>query len=189
MEHVAGGGGEEGGDLFGVEFGAVGEEFFGDCGAGGFVGEEGGEGFGDTGFGGELGEAEEFFVVGCAVELGEELGDAGGAGLGIEGEGGEDAGFDGEFGGGFGVEEGGGEVGVALEEHADEEAFELAVVGFADGDLFVAAGGLDGGAVGEGGFGEGEEAFNSPCIWQMLSQALDQILADFRITISLIRGQ
>ena len=48
--------------------------------------------------------------------------------------------------------------GMTLPEHADKEALELAVVGLAHGDLLRAAGGLDGGAVGEAGFGEGEES-------------------------------
>jgi hypothetical protein len=43
---------------------------------------------------------------------------------------------------------------MTLQEHADEEALELAVVGLAHGDWLRAAGGLDGGAVGEAGFGE-----------------------------------
>jgi hypothetical protein len=49
---------------------------------------------------------------------------------------------------------------MTLQEHADEETLELAVVGLACGDLGGTAGGLDGGAVGEAGFGEGKESFD-----------------------------
>jgi hypothetical protein len=46
---------------------------------------------------------------------------------------------------------------MTLQEHADKEALELAVISLAHRDLLGATGGLDGGAVGKAGFGEGEQ--------------------------------
>jgi hypothetical protein len=144
-------------DLLRIELRALRQQLLGDGGAGFFVREECLESLADTGFGGELGEAEEFFVIRSAVELREQFGDAGGAGLRLQRERGEHAGFDGQLRGSVGVEELRDDIGMTLQEHADEEALELAVVGLAHGDLFVAAGGLDGGAVGEAGFGVCEQ--------------------------------
>jgi hypothetical protein len=50
---------------------------------------------------------------------------------------------------------------MTLQEHADEEALELAVVGLTHGELLGTARGGDGGAVGEAGSGEGEECRES----------------------------
>ena len=156
-EHVFRGFSQQRRDLLLIELRALRDELFGDGGAGFFVGEERLEGFADAGLGGELGEAEEFLVIRGAVELREQFGDARGAGLRLQRERGEHAGLDGQFRRGFGVEELRDDIGMTLQEHADEEALELAVVGLAHGDLLRAAGGLDDGAVGEARFGVCEQ--------------------------------
>jgi hypothetical protein len=160
-------------DLLRIELRALRDELLGDGGAGFFVREERLEGLADAGFGGELGEAEEFFVIRGAVELREQFGDAGGAGLRLQRERGKHAGLHGQFRGGFGVEELRDDIGMTLQEHADEEALELAVVGLAHGDLLRAAGGLDGGAVGEAGFGEGEQELSDVLIGQIPTDLTD----------------
>ena len=178
--------GHDGADLGGIEVGAGDQQELDDAVTDGGVAQELAQ-HGDAGRLVErLGDGEEFIGAGGAVQLTDEFGDDRRADLGVERKGGEHPAF-----GRQGLrlrrgEEGGDGGGLALEVHADQEALEFAVVGFADLDRLAIA--TRGERLGQGRLTESEERRQDARGGDGFAQGLDRGLTHLGVGVGAEAG-